>query len=243
MSAAPSVSVIVVTKNPGSRLSAALESVWAQRHVTLELIVIDGASTDGTREFLERHRDRIAVLVSEPDAGVYDAMNKGIARATGDWIYFLGGDDRLAGEAHGVGRERLQRCHRRRLAVGARERAGRGHRLHAGGDQVGAGVDGDDARHRDGGAAVDRADAGVRVRRAQHHEVQVAGERHVVDVPAGAGDERGVLDAAHRVAAAVAAGVDVGGGGRSHGSGLGWGQAREPSSAAAAWRTDSTMFT
>ncbi len=98
MSAAPSVSVIVVTKNPGSRLSAALESVWAQRHVTLELIVIDGASTDGTREFLERHRDRIAVLVSEPDGGVYDAMNKGIARATGDWIYFLGADDRLAGD-------------------------------------------------------------------------------------------------------------------------------------------------
>ena len=200
--------------------------------------VVAGRVPDPRRAVGERigdRHDRGQVLVVDDDriAGVA----RGVARLGDD------GDDRLAGEAHGVGGERLQRCHRRRLAVGARERAGRGHRLHAGGDEVGAGVDGDDARHRDGGAGVDRADAGVRVRRAQHHEVQVAGERHVVDVPAGAGDERGVLDAAHRVAAAVAAGVDVGGGGRSHGSGLGWGQAREPSSAAAAWRTDSTMFT
>ncbi len=98
MSAAPSVSVIVVCLNPGSRLATALESVWAQRHVAPELIVVDGGSTDGTREWLERHRDRIAVIVSEPDTGVYDAMNKGIARAHGEWVYFLGADDRLAGD-------------------------------------------------------------------------------------------------------------------------------------------------
>ena len=98
MSAAPTISVIVACKNPGPRLPAALASVWEQRHVEPELIVIDGASTDGSREWLEAQRGRIATLVSEPDAGVYDAMNKGIVRARGEWIYFLGTDDRLSGD-------------------------------------------------------------------------------------------------------------------------------------------------
>ena len=98
MSAAPTLSVIVVCKNPGARLHAALASVWEQRHVQPELIVIDGGSTDGTVAWLEAQRARLACLVSEPDAGVYDAMNKGVARARGDWVYFLGSDDRLAGD-------------------------------------------------------------------------------------------------------------------------------------------------
>lgn len=98
MSAAPLLSVIVVCRNPGSRLHAALASVWEQRHVAPEVIVIDGASTDGTVAWLEAHRARIATLVSESDHGVYDAMNKGVAHAHGDWIYFLGADDRLAGD-------------------------------------------------------------------------------------------------------------------------------------------------
>src|SRR2546423_15086867 len=83
MSAAPTLSVIVACKNPGSRLHAALESVWEQRHVDLELIVIDGGSADGTREWLAAERARIAAPVSEPDDGVHDAMNKGVARARG----------------------------------------------------------------------------------------------------------------------------------------------------------------
>jgi putative colanic acid biosynthesis glycosyltransferase len=98
MSAAPTLSVIVVCKNPGSRLHAALASVWDQRHVQPELIVIDGGSTDGTAAWLEARRAQIATLVSEPDQGVYDAMNKGVARARGEWVYFLGADDRLAGD-------------------------------------------------------------------------------------------------------------------------------------------------
>jgi glycosyltransferase involved in cell wall biosynthesis len=97
MPAAPNLSVIVVCKNPGRRLRAALDSVWEQRHVHVEIVVVDGDSGDGSREWLESERWRIATLVSEPDGGVYDAMNKGIARARGEWIYFLGSDDRLAG--------------------------------------------------------------------------------------------------------------------------------------------------
>jgi glycosyltransferase involved in cell wall biosynthesis len=98
MSATPSLSIVVACKNPGPRLAAALASVWAQLHVAPELIVIDGASTDGTRAWLDAHRDRLAGFVSEPDAGVYEAMNKGVARATGEWVLFLGADDRLAGD-------------------------------------------------------------------------------------------------------------------------------------------------
>jgi glycosyltransferase involved in cell wall biosynthesis len=100
MSAAPLLSVIVVCRNPGARLRTALESVWMQRDVQPkpELIVIDGASTDGTPAWLEGERTRIATLLSEPDRGIYDAMNKALAVARGEWVYFLGADDRLAND-------------------------------------------------------------------------------------------------------------------------------------------------
>lgn len=92
----PSISVIVVCKNPGPRLRDALESVWTQQNASAELVVIDGGSTDGSREWLDSQRPRIAVLVSETDGGIYDAMNKGVAAAKGEWVLFLGADDRLA---------------------------------------------------------------------------------------------------------------------------------------------------
>ncbi len=95
---APTLSLILVCKNPGPRLVAALDSVWSQEKASVEIIVIDGASTDGTREWLEAHRDRLAALVSEPDRGIYEAMNKGIALACGEWVLFLGADDRLVGK-------------------------------------------------------------------------------------------------------------------------------------------------
>lgn len=96
--AAPPLSVILVCKNPGPRLHTALASVWAQLHVRPEIIVIDGASTDGSREWLESQRARLTTLVSAPDAGLYHAMNQGVALATGDWLLFLGADDRLVGD-------------------------------------------------------------------------------------------------------------------------------------------------
>jgi glycosyltransferase involved in cell wall biosynthesis len=94
----PLLSVIVVCKNPGPRLMATLESVWAQRWVQPEVIVIDGGSTDGTVAWLERHRAQLTALVSEPDHGLYEAMNKGVALARGEWVLFLGADDRLHGD-------------------------------------------------------------------------------------------------------------------------------------------------
>ncbi len=98
MSVPPTLSVIIVCKNPGPHLHTTLASVWAQLRVVPQLIIIDAASTDGTREWLEAHRAKITVLVSEPDDGIYDAMNKGIVAARGEWILFLGADDRLVGD-------------------------------------------------------------------------------------------------------------------------------------------------
>jgi glycosyltransferase involved in cell wall biosynthesis len=92
---APLLSVIIVCRNPGPRLPAALASVWDQPPADCETIVVDGASTDGTGAWLDTHRGRLGRLISEPDGGIYDAMNKGLAVARGEWILFLGADDRL----------------------------------------------------------------------------------------------------------------------------------------------------
>ncbi len=99
MSHAPPISVIVVCKNPGPHLHAALASVWSQHDASAELIVVDGGSTDGTRAWLEAQRARIATLIAEPDGGVYEAMNKGVTAARGEWLLFLGADDRLASDS------------------------------------------------------------------------------------------------------------------------------------------------
>ena len=72
--------------------------MWSQLDASVELIVIDGGSTDGTRVWLEAQRAQITTLIVEPDRGVYAAMNKGVAAAHGEWVLFLGADDRLAGD-------------------------------------------------------------------------------------------------------------------------------------------------
>ncbi len=93
---APLVSVIIVCRNPGPALRTALGSVWQQQDTGHEVVVVDGASTDGTREWLAEQSGRLGAWVSEPDGGVYDAMNKALRLARGDWVLFLGADDRLA---------------------------------------------------------------------------------------------------------------------------------------------------
>jgi glycosyltransferase involved in cell wall biosynthesis len=91
----PLLSVILVCRNPGTAIRGALESVSTSPKVGIETLVIDGGSTDGTREWLDTQRTQIGKLISEPDIGVYDAMNKGIAAARGEWIVFMGADDRI----------------------------------------------------------------------------------------------------------------------------------------------------
>ncbi len=87
------ISIITVTQNCARVLKNCLDSVAAQSQVYVEHVVIDGASIDGTLELLRAHRSQLAELVTEPDAGIYDAMNKGIAHASGDIVGFLNADD------------------------------------------------------------------------------------------------------------------------------------------------------
>lgn len=93
------VSVITAVWNAKDTIESAIDSVRSQRYVDIEHIVIDGDSTDGTREVLERRRSEIDVLVSEPDQGIYDALNKGVLRATGDVVGFLHADDVYSGDS------------------------------------------------------------------------------------------------------------------------------------------------
>lgn len=92
----PLISVITVVRNGAGTVRETIASVLEQDYPNLQYIVVDGASTDGTTAILQSFGDRIC-WVSEPDDGIYDAINKGVALARGDWLYFLGADDRLSG--------------------------------------------------------------------------------------------------------------------------------------------------
>ena len=87
------VSIVTVSYNSATTIRDTLSSVANQRFNNVEHIVIDGASEDGTLDLLQSQRSQLSVVVSEPDGGIYDAMNKGIARASGDIIGFLNADD------------------------------------------------------------------------------------------------------------------------------------------------------
>jgi len=87
------ISIITVTKNNEDTVEEAVRSVISQTYKNIEYIIIDGASDDGTLNILKQYANRITKIISEPDAGVYDAMNKGISMASGDVIGFLNADD------------------------------------------------------------------------------------------------------------------------------------------------------
>ena len=93
LTAAPKVSLITVTYNSAATLAQTLESVQAQDYPHIEHIVVDGGSTDGTLAIIQAHRPHLAQVISEPDRGMYDALNKGLALATGDIIGILNSDD------------------------------------------------------------------------------------------------------------------------------------------------------
>lgn len=90
------ISIITVCFNSATTIGDTLRSVAGQTHPDIEHIIVDGQSTDGTMDVVNSHRDKLARVVSAPDNGIYDAMNKGIALATGDILGFLNSDDILA---------------------------------------------------------------------------------------------------------------------------------------------------
>lgn len=89
----PKFSVITVCYNAEATLEDTIQSVISQTYHHLEYIIVDGASKDRTMDIVNRYRERISVVVSEPDKGLYDAMNKGIRLATGDYLCFLNAGD------------------------------------------------------------------------------------------------------------------------------------------------------
>ena len=89
----PKFSVITVTYNAESVLEDTIQSVISQTYHRVEYIIIDGASKDSTLSITHRYKDRITKVISEPDKGLYDAMNKGMQQATGDYLCFLNAGD------------------------------------------------------------------------------------------------------------------------------------------------------
>jgi len=87
------ITIITICYNRAATLEKTILSVAGQSYKTIEYIVVDGNSNDGTLDLIKKHQDKITQWISEPDTGLYDAMNKGIAMATGDLIGILNSDD------------------------------------------------------------------------------------------------------------------------------------------------------
>jgi glycosyltransferase involved in cell wall biosynthesis len=105
---APLVSIVTPSFNQAAYIAATMQSVFAQTYKPIEYIVIDGASTDGSAAIIEAQAAKLAYWVSEPDRGQTDAINKGLARATGKYMAWLNADDRLLPDAVGEAVEFLE---------------------------------------------------------------------------------------------------------------------------------------
>lgn len=95
MGPASKISIITVVFNGHSLLERTIKSVLIQTYPHIEYIIIDGASKDGTLDIIDKYRPRIQTIISEKDKGIYDAMNKGLSAATGDYVLFLNAGDEL----------------------------------------------------------------------------------------------------------------------------------------------------
>lgn len=91
----PKFSIITVTYNAAKVLEDTIQSIVTQTYKNVEYIIIDGRSTDGTLGIINKYRNHIHTVITEPDQGLYDAMNKGIRLATGDYLCFLNAGDCL----------------------------------------------------------------------------------------------------------------------------------------------------
>lgn len=92
------ISIITASYNSAKTIEQTIISVIRQTYKSIEFIIIDGGSTDGTVEIIKKYSDKISFWISEPDQGVYDAFNKGVRYANGDFVQFLGSDDCLCDE-------------------------------------------------------------------------------------------------------------------------------------------------
>ena len=106
------VSIITSCYNRAATIRSAIESVLAQDYKEIEFIVVDGSSTDGSLDIIREYADRISIIISEPDHGMYEAINKGIRVATGEIIGLLHSDDFFYDNGV-IGRivERMKRTH------------------------------------------------------------------------------------------------------------------------------------
>ena len=94
----PKLTVITIVYNNVRDIERTINSVLNQTYPKIEYIVIDGKSTDGTLDIIEKYKTKIYKIVSEPDKGIYDAMNKGLALATGDYVLFMNSGDEIYDE-------------------------------------------------------------------------------------------------------------------------------------------------
>ncbi|RZK61390.1 MAG: glycosyltransferase, partial [Pedobacter sp.] len=94
----PKLTVITIVYNNVRDIERTINSVLNQTYPKIEYIIIDGKSTDGTLDIIEKYRSKISKIVSEPDKGIYDAMNKGLALATGDYVLFMNSGDEIYDE-------------------------------------------------------------------------------------------------------------------------------------------------
>lgn len=91
----PKISIITVCYNAEKHIRKTMDGVFAQTYANIEYIIIDGGSKDGTVAIIREYESRISYWVSEKDGGLYDAMNKGLSAATGDYVFFLNADDQF----------------------------------------------------------------------------------------------------------------------------------------------------
>lgn len=94
----PTISIITVCYNAEKEIERTIKSVVSQTYTDKEYVIIDGASKDGTLNIINKYKDNIQKVVSEPDKGIYDAMNKGIKAATGEWIIMMNAGDVFASD-------------------------------------------------------------------------------------------------------------------------------------------------